>query len=811
MVGLFINTLPLRAKLLPEESLAAFLKGLQERQSSLMAYQYLGLAEIQALSGLGELFDTLLVFENYPVDRDSFAVNANGMRLTGAAGQDATHYPLSLAAIPGDRLLLRFTYRPDLFDRGSVEVLGARLLRLLESAAATPERPIGSLDVLSAAERRRILEEWNDTTRPLVPATLPDLFVAQAERTPDAIAVVFEGKSLSYGALNRAANQVAHRLRKCGVGPESVVGLCLNRSLEMIVGLLGILKAGAAYLPLDPAYPEQRLAGMLAQTATRVLVTEESLAARFAGLGPHAVVLGAAADPTGDLPAAAGPAGDDGSGGSAGSADDAGSARDVRDAGNRVGPADLIYAIFTSGSTGQPKAVLLDHRGRVNNFTDFNRRFAVGPGDRLLALSSLSFDMSAYDLLGVLAAGATVVLPGPEEAREPAAWAELIARHRVTLWHSVPAMLEMLLDHLAVHPGQSLAPLRLVLLGGDWIPVTMPDRVRRHGTGIEVISLGGATEVSMDSVIYRVGDVAPGWRSIPYGRPMANQTAYVLDPELEPVPVGVVGELHLGGAGVGWGYLGQAGLTAARFVPDALAGMPGDRLYKTGDLARTFADGTVELLGRLDNQIKIRGLRVEVGEIEATLRRLPGVREAVVTARPDGRGERRLVAYVVPAAGATVAAAEIKDSLRQSLPGYMVPAAVMVIAALPLTPNGKLDRAALPAPAERAGSEEAFVAPQGPLENLLAGIWLDVLGVEQVGAHDDFFDLGGHSLLATRVVTRLAEVLPLEVPLRVLFEAPTLTQQAARLAVLAGPARGEIERIAQILLEVDEAADDGGE
>jgi acyl-coenzyme A synthetase/AMP-(fatty) acid ligase len=458
--------------------------------------------------------------------------------------------------------------------------------------------------------------------------------------------------------------------------------------------------------------------------------------------------------------------------------------------------------------------VLLDHRGRVNNFTDLSRRFAIGPGDRMLALSSLSFDMSAYDLLGVLAAGATVVLPRPEEAREPAAWAELIARHRVTLWHSVPAMMEMLLDHLAAHPRQTLASLRLVLLGGDWIPVAQPDRVRRCGSGLEVVSLGGATEASMDSMVYRIREVAPGWRSIPYGRPLANQQAYVLDPELEPVPVGVVGELHLGGAGVGWGYLGQAGLTAARFVPDALGvigamgARPGGRLYKTGDLARYLADGTVELLGRRDNQVKIRGFRVEVGEIETALRRLPGVREAVVTARPDRRGERRLVAYVVPAAGSTATAvdiAEIKDRLRQSLPVYMVPDAVMAIAALPLTPNGKLDRAALPPPAERTGPEEEFVAPRGPLESLVAGIWLDVLGVERVGAHDDFFDLGGHSLLATRVVTRLAEALPLEVPLRTLFEAPTVTQLAARLAALAGPARGEIERIAEILLEVGEA------
>ncbi len=798
LIGCFINMLLLRADFAANPTVRQLLR--DTRRSVLDAYAHQDLpfeALVEHLrperdASYSALAQVMLVLLNVPAQ----TVDTGELRFSGVAVErGTTQFDLTLYLTEDAGGLSGYAeYSTDLFDRATVARLLGHFALLLARCGADLDRPVAALPMLGPAERQQAVLEWNQTAAPLPgDDCLHHLFAAQAARQPEAPAVVFTGSTLAYGELARRADRLARHLAGLGVRRGELVGVALDRSPRVAVALLGILKAGAAYLPLDPAYPEQRLAGMLAQTATRVLVTEESLAARFAGLGPHAVVLGAAADPTGEMPAAAGTAGDAG------------------DVGGGVGPADLIYAIFTSGSTGQPKAVLLDHRGRVNNFTDFNRRFAVGPGDRLLALSSLSFDMSAYDLLGVLAAGATVVLPGPEEAREPAAWAELIARHRVTLWHSVPAMLEMLLDHLAVHPGQSLAPLRLVLLGGDWIPVTMPDRVRRHGTGIEVISLGGATEVSMDSVIYRVGDVAPGWRSIPYGRPMANQTAYVLDPELEPVPVGVVGELHLGGAGVGWGYLRQAGLTAARFVPDALAGTPGDRLYKTGDLARTFADGTVELLGRLDNQIKIRGLRVEVGEIEATLRRLPGVREAVVTARPDGRGERRLVAYVVPAADATFAAAELKDSLRQSLPGYMVPAAVMVIAALPLTPNGKLDRAALPAPAERAGTEEAFVAPQGPLENLLAGIWLDVLGVEQVGAHDDFFDLGGHSLLATRVVTRLAEVLPLEVPLRTLFEAPTLTQQAARLAVLAGPARGEIERIAQILLEVDEAADDGTE
>jgi amino acid adenylation domain-containing protein len=800
LIGCFINLLLLRADFTANPTLRQLLR--DTRRATLDAYAHQDLpfeALVEHLrpdrdASYSALAQVMLVLLNVP----PLAIEAGTLRMEGVAVERGTaQFDLTLYLTEQAGSLSGFAeYSTDLFDSATVARLLGHFALLLARCGADLDRPVAALPMLGEAERRQALVDWNETAMPLpCDDCLHQLFAAQAARQPEAPAILFAGLALGFGELDRRADRLARHLGGLGVRRGELVGVGLGRSPRVAVALLGILKAGAAYVPLDPAYPEQRLAGMLAQTATRVLVTEESLAARFAGFGVQTVVL-EAADPPGELPAAAAAAGAGGAGGASG-------------AGGAVGPADLVYAIFTSGSTGQPKAVLLDHRGRVNNFTDLSRRFAIGPGDRILALSSLSFDMSAYDILGVLAAGATVVLPRPEEAREPAAWAELIARHQVTLWHSVPAMMEMLLDHLAAHPLQTLQSLRLVLLGGDWIPVTLPDRVRRLGNGLEVVSLGGATEASMDSVVYRIGLVAPGWKSIPYGRPLANQRAYVLDPELEPVPVGVVGELHLGGAGVAWGYLGQAGLTAARFVPDALGAAPGGRLYKTGDLARYLADGTLALVGRLDHQVKIRGFRVEIGEIETALRRLPGVREAVVVARPDRRGERSLVAYLVPASGGAPAAPEVKERLRQSLPSYMVPAAVVALAALPLTPNGKLDRAALPPPAERAGHDEDFVAPKGPLESLLAGIWLDVLGVERVSAHDDFFDLGGHSLLATRVVTRLAEVLPLEVPLRTLFEAPTLTQLAGRLAALAGPSRGEIERIAEILLEVDEAADDG--
>ncbi|HEY0781524.1 MAG TPA: non-ribosomal peptide synthetase, partial [Thermoanaerobaculia bacterium] len=573
---------------------------------------------------------------------------------------------------------------------------------------------------------------------------------------------------------------LASHLRALGVTRGDCLGVALGHSPAVVVALLGSLTAGAAYVPLDPAYPQERLAHMIEAAKVGLLVTSPVLAGRFAGL-PVATALvddgGAplaerAADERTELPSAA-----------AATAD------------------DLVYVIFTSGSTGRPKGVMLDHRGRVSNFCDFNRRYAIGPGDRVLALSSLSFDMSAYDILGTLAGGGAIVLPRPDEVREPAAWVALLTRHRVTVWHSVPALLTMLVEVLATRADAApaaLAALRVVLLGGDWIPVALPERLCALGSQARVVSLGGATEVSMDSILYEVAAVDPAWRSIPYGRPMANQTACVLSPGGEPAPVGVAGGLLLGGVGVGHGYFGRPDLTAERFVPDphaALRGTPGARLYRTGDLARYGADGVIELLGRLDNQVKIRGYRIELAEIAAALRRHPAVGEAVVVAKDGPAGGKSLVAYCVTD-GAGAAAAELRAHLEGVLPAFMVPHAIVLLAALPLTPNGKLDRRALPEPELRGSETSAPVPPRTALERMLAEIWSGVLGVPVAGVHDSFFDLGGHSLAATRVVAQIEELLPQEVPLRTLFEAPTVAGLAARLELAAGEQGVELATIA---------------
>ena len=593
------------------------------------------------------------------------------------------------------------------------------------------------------------------------------------------LAIICGDRSVSYGELERLSNRVAGRLRARGVGPGAAVAIAVKRSIDSVVGLLGILKAGAGYLPLDPSYPRERLEFMLGDVQPPVVITHSALLVHLPALGDRALCL--------DLE------------------DEEQPATSENRQRSLATPDDLAYLIYTSGSTGNPKAVMVDHRGRVNNFTDFNRRFGVGPGDRLLALAPLGFDMSAYDVFGTLAAGATIVLPDAADEREPARWADLMRRHRVTVWHSVPALLQMLVDRMSRADEGALQDLRVTLLGGDWIPVSLPGRLRALAPNTRVIALGGATEVSMDSTIYEVDRCDPEWNSIPYGRPMANQTSYVLDRRGQPVPIGVPGELLLGGVGVGRGYFNRPELTAEKFVPDAF-GAPGARLYRTGDLARFRSDGNLELLGRLDHQVKIRGVRIEPGETAARLREHPAVQEAVVIAREDVPGDKRLVAYVLTASDWGDLDAELRRFVRAALPEYMVPSACVRLERFPLTPNGKLDRNALPAPRLETAAPDARTAPRSTTEMAIAAVWSQV-GVTTADVNQNFFDLGGHSLLAAQVTARLLDVFQLDVPLRSVFLAPTVAGLAEALAEL-GAARGvDVGRIADVFIRVSAMSD----
>jgi len=783
LIGCFINILLLRADLAGPASFGEMLDGTRESTLGAFAHQDLPFEllvdalKVERDPSANPLAQVMLVFLNVPPLNLQLGgdLEVEGVRIDRESAQfDLCFY----LGEEGGSLSGHLEYNVDLFDAATVDRLLGHFRNFLERAAVDPSQRVTEISLLSAAERCQAIDAWNATAMDFPrDACLHELFEARAAEAPEAVALVCGEESLTYRELERRANQLAHHLIRLGAARGGRIGVSLERAPEVPVSLLAVLKAGCAYVPLDPEYPQERLAVMLESADVHLLVTQERLAGRFVGFDVQPVLVDGWSEES-DQPPATG-----------------------------VSPEDLVYIIFTSGSTGRPKGVMLDHRGRVNNFTDFNCRFRIGSGDAVLAVSSLSFDMSAYDVLGTLAAGGTIVLPRPEELLEPSSWAGLMERHRVTIWHSVPAMLEMLVDRLEARSESVPRSLRVALLGGDWIPVSLPDRLRFLVPGAQVVSLGGATEVSMDSTIYCIGEVDPAWKSIPYGVPMANQLAYVVGPDGGPNPVGVAGELLLGGVGVGQGYFGRPDLTAERFIPDPFSAEPGRRLYRTGDLARYRTDGLLELLGRMDHQVKIRGFRIELGEIAGALRRHPAVGELVVLAREDRPGVKRIVAYLVPAPGASIDVEEVREFARSRLPNYMAPAAFVVLEALPLTPNRKLDRKALPAPEERAEERER-VPPRTPLEQVLGEIWKSVLGLPEVGALESFFHLGGHSLAATRVVTQIQEVFPLEVPLRTLFESPTLAELAARLDDLGEATGVDVAGIAEAVLEVQDLDED---
>ncbi|MBY8883145.1 non-ribosomal peptide synthetase, partial [Actinacidiphila acidipaludis] len=756
MVGLFINTLPARARLDPAEPVSAFLSRLQDQQSGLIEHQHLGLTDIQRQAGLGALFDTLAVFENYPLDPGALDRSTGGVRVSGFTGRDATHYPLSLIAYPGERIRLRFGYRPDVLDEDAVQALAGRLVRVFEAIAADPDRRTGRIDVLGAAERDRVLVEWNTTTHDVAPATLPALFEAWAGRAPERTAVVVGDERLPYGELNARANRLARLLIARGAGPEGFVALAVPRSAELIVALLAVLKTGAAYVPVDPDYPAERIGYILGQSRPALLLTTAATAAVLDGHGVDTLVL--------DTP--------DGVAAQAAHTDG-----DVTDAERRtpLSAAHPAYVIYTSGSTGRPKGVAVPHEGIVNRLAWMQAQYGLTEDDRVLQKTPSGFDVSVWEFFWPLTEGATLVVAKPGGHRDPAYLAGLIREQRVTTAHFVPSMLHAFLQEPAA---AGCTGLRRVISSGEALPGELRDRFFTVLAAAELHNLYGPTEASVDVTFQPcAADDRPG--PVPIGRPVWNTRLYVLDAALRPVPPGTNGELYIAGVQLARGYLDRPALTAERFVADPY-GPAGSRMYRTGDLARWTADGTLEYVGRTDDQVKIRGLRIELGEIETVLAEREDVAQATVVAREDTPGDQRLVAYLVPAPGTAAPDAEtLRAHLRQSLPDYMVPAAFVTLDELPLTANGKLDRRALPAP-EISGGPGAR-APRTPQEEILCGLFAEILGATRVGADDNFFDLGGHSLLATRLVSRVRSALGVELPIRALFEHPTPARLAGTL------------------------------
>ncbi|MBV8200961.1 MAG: amino acid adenylation domain-containing protein, partial [Acidobacteria bacterium] len=794
LIGFFANTLVLRLDLSGDPTCGELLGRVRELTLDAHAHQDLPFEKLveelrpeRALSH-SPLFQAMFVLQR----QEDLALALPGIAAVPVrlAGETAK-FDLGLAAAAGPGLALSLEVNRDLFDGATAaRMLGGLAVLLEQLAGAVPgsERRAGELSLLAAGERHQLLAEWNDTggadRGAAADLALHRLFELQALRTPEAVAVIGGSDAsaggglgfISYGELARRAGSLARRLAELGVGPEVRVGVALERTPELVVALLAILKAGGAYVPLDPGYPRERLAFILADAqqgiADPLLLTEETLRDRLPDFHGRVLCLDAGGGP------------EPGDGARAGET--------VRRGTFAVPPDSLAYVIYTSGSTGRPKGVAITHRSAVTLLRWAGELYSPAELARVLAATSITFDLSVFELFLPLARGGTVVI-----AENALALLTLPAGAAPTLINTVPSAMAELL-----RLGGVPATVTTVNLAGEPLKRSLTDKIHADLPGVRrIYNLYGPSEDTTYSTFVRVGGTVMGataadaGREPTIGRPIAGTRAHVLDRRMQPLPAGVPGELCLGGGGLARGYLARPELTAQSFVPDPF-GAAGERLYRTGDLVRHLGDGELEFLGRIDHQVKLRGFRIELGEIETALLAHPRVREAVTVAREDIPGRRRLVAYCVLAAGAEAppSTAALAADLRQRLPDYMVPEAWVLLDALPLTANGKVDRRALPAPELRrpAGDDEhaAFAAPRNPIEELVAGIWSEVLGVEPIGIHDRFFDLGGHSLLATQVISRLRHALGIEVPLRALFEAPVLADLAARVAAASAAAAG---------------------
>jgi amino acid adenylation domain-containing protein len=626
--------------------------------------------------------------------------------------------------------------------------MAGHFLTLLDGIVRNPDERLSRLPLLTEPERRQLLVEWNDTRFEHPPvAALHLLIEAQCARTPDAPALVFEDRCWTYAELNRAANRWANRLRKLGVGPDVIVGICAERSLGLVAGLLGILKAGGAYLPLDPGYPRERLAFMLGDAQPPIVLVQQRLAADLPPTDARVLHLDRLND---DDASAENPACEN-------------------------TPEHLAYVIYTSGSTGRPKGVMNTHGGICNRLLWMQRAYELSPDDAVMQKTPFSFDVSVWEFFWPLLAGARLVLARPDGHRDAAYLIELIRSERITTMHFVPSMLAAFLD---VPNVESCTSLRRVICSGEELNGELQERFfARSRAGLH--NLYGPTEAAVDVSFWACqrGDAR---RSVPIGHPIDNTQLYVLDAQLQPVPIGVAGELHIGGAGLARGYLNRPELTAARFIADPFSATPSARLYKTGDVARFLANGAIEFLGRRDQQVKLRGFRIELGEIEAALASQPGIRQAAVVAREHARGDVRLTAFLAANTGHVLDPADLRGALRRTLPDYMVPAHFVAIDELPLTPSGKVDRAALPSALADEGETLAAQEANGaPVEGHLLRLWTELLGVRGISWQDNFFDLGGHSLLAVRMFAEIERRLGVRLSVATLFRSPTIAQLAA--------------------------------
>ena len=841
MVGLFINTLPLRVQVSPQANLVEWLQKLQAQQAESWQYEYTSLLEIQEWSELPRgtsLFESILVFENYPVDTSGAQGNQD-LRIVNIQSIEWTNFPLTLLVSVGNKLSMKLKYDRTRFAPVAMTQLLEHFCLLLESMIV-PEQ-MGTIPLLTHQERQQIIQ-WNQTQTDYPQECIHHQFEAQVARTPDNIAVVFKEEKLTYRELNQRANQLAHYLQNFGVQPETLVGIYLERSLLMVIGILAILKAGAAYVPLERDYPTQRLAYILCETEVPVILTQASLLENLPCHSSKAVCLERDWQEISQHP--------------------------NHNISTFVNLENAIYVIYTSGSTGQPKGVINTHSGLSNRLFWMQQQYSLQTSERVLQKTPFSFDVSVWEFFWTLLNGACLVMAKPGGHRDPKYLVELIDREQITTLHFVPAMLGVFLEALEPLPnpplGKGRVPdraggvlstqpktprcqsLKRVICSGEALSLEMQNRFFQR-LDAQLHNLYGPTEAAIDVTYYQC-QPDDNLHTVPIGRPIANTQIYLLDDHLQLVPVGVPGELYIGGVGVARGYWKRPDLTAERFVPNPFiedwglgtgdwgskgveikdsSAMPHAQyfstrgyangnaqykcpmpilLYKTGDRARYLPDGNIEYLGRLDNQVKIRGLRIELGEIEAVLNQHPSVQQAIATLHPDQTDNPRLVSYIVQksASQEPTLTDELREFLANLLPDYMLPSVFVILEELPLLPNGKVNRQALPAPEDIRNASQ-IILPRYPTEAIIANIWADVLRLEKVGVYDNFFELGGNSLSAIRVSARLREAFQLDLPLGSLFEKPTIAGLAERIEILqksvqqmqttptAAPGRKEIE------------------
>ncbi|WP_234017158.1 non-ribosomal peptide synthetase [Nostoc sp. 'Lobaria pulmonaria (5183) cyanobiont'] len=759
LIGFFVNTLVLRTNLAGNPSFEELIKRVREVALGAYAHQDLPfellVEQLQPQRDLSytPLFQVMFVLHNFPMS----VLELPGLTLTPIKSERKTaHFDLILSMTETESGLEgRLEYNIDLFEEKTITRMVDHWRRLLEAIVANPQQRLSEFQLLTESEQQQLLVEWNQTQVEYPQdKCIYELFEAQVKKTPDAVAVVFESKQLTYWELNARANQLAHYLQSLGVKPEVLIGICVERSVEMAVAILATLKAGGVYIPIDPNYPTQRITEISKDAGIEIILTQQHLEVLLEEQSRQLVALDSNRSEIAEQP--------------------------TDNCHSQANSENLAYVIYTSGSTGKPKGVAVTHQALVNYALEIANQFKLQKSDRVLQFASIGFDVVVEELFPTWIKGATVVLPGTSKTLSCQEFQQLIEIEQLTVFELPTAYWHQWVSEL--YSVQETVPIcvRLAIVGGERI---LGERLRQwQQLSTSLIHVYGLTETTVTSTLYHLNsdaELLEAATELPIGQPVANTEIYLLDSYLQPVPVGVPGEIYLGGAGLARGYLNRPELTAQRFIPNPFSQNAGARLYRTGDQARYLPDGNIEYIGRIDHQVKLRGFRIELGEIESILSQIPEVKECVVIDREDIPDQKRLVAYLVTEESQEFAIAQVRSFLKSQLPDYMIPSAFVELKTLPLTSNGKIDRKILPVPDwTRLEAEATFVPPQSPLEEAIAEIWVQLLNVNQIGINDNFFDLGGHSLIATQLVSRLRKAFQVELPLRYIFEFPTIAELA---------------------------------